>query len=240
MRQQRNTVEEVNDYIKAHRCGTIVGVDEAGRGCWAGPLYAAAVAVPTSLKLPPEVTDSKTFGSKEDGRIRMEVIYERYKDDDQVVIGIGSASAFAIDEIGLDKAQAIAQRNAIQNLFHRLVYNPFVVVDGINPPAIDTSSVEKIMCVPKADALIPVVGLASICAKVAQVRAMREFDKKYPGYGFAKHCAYGTKDHKAAVEKLGPCSIHRQSFKPIREANTSRESAMNTDLDELLNELTKT
>ena len=165
-------------------------------------------------------------------------IYERFKDHVQVAIGIGVVTAAEIDELGVDKAQAIAQAKAVLGTFDRLVYPPFVVVDGINPPALNPSDAEKVMCVPKGDALIPAVGLASIIAKATQLRTMREFDATYPGYGFSKHAGYGTKEHKAALVKLGPCPIHRRSYKPVREAAKGLpDLKMRPDLDALLEEL---
>lgn len=231
----RNTAEDVADYIRTHNCGTIVGVDEAGRGCWAGPIVAAAAAVPTSWRPPPDVTDSKKLS-----REKMFEIYERYKEHDQIVIGIGVVMPSEIDDIGIDRAQALAQGKAIRGTFYRLVYSPFVVVDGINPPAVDSTDVEKVMLVPKADALIPAVSLASIFAKVTQLDMMRMFEAQFPGYGFGAHAGYGTKIHQAALKKLGPCQIHRQSYRPVREAMKGLpdlEGQHVDDLDALLEEL---
>lgn len=232
----RHCAEDVAAYIKAHNCGTLVGVDEAGRGTWAGSIFAAAAAVPTSWKAPADVRDSKKLGSSDRGRAEMERIYERYANHDRIAIGIGVVSSEEIDDIGLDKAQAKAQGLAIRATFDRLVYPPFVVVDGINPPAIDPSDIEALMCVPKADALIPAVSLASIFAKVTQLRAMRELDAQFPSFGFLKHAGYGTKEHKAALDRLGPCPIHRRSFRPIKDAFKTNSNGV-TDLDALLEEL---
>jgi ribonuclease HII len=240
----KSTAEDVAAYIKAHNTKIIVGVDEAGRGTWAGPICAAAAAIPTSWKPPPDIRDSKKLS-----RDQMYTIFERYRDHDKIAIGLGLVLSSEIDEIGIDKAQAKAQGQAIKGVLTQLDHKPFVVVDGINTPAIDFASVEKIMLVPKADALIPAVSLASIYAKVTQIDNMRAFDAAYPDYGFAKHCGYGTKEHKTALMRLGPCQVHRRSYKPVRDASASVDipetrkaivSALEngeTDLDALLEEL---
>lgn len=212
----KNTIEEVQAYIQSHNVGTIVGVDEAGRGTWAGPIIAAAAAVPATWNPHPNVRDSKTLS-----RPQMEAVYSRYANDDHLIIGIGIVYPDIIDEIGIDKAQAKAQGDAIRSTFNRLAYRPFVIVDGINLPAIDAKDVESIMLLPKADALIPAVSLASIFAKVTQLRFMDEYEVKFPGYGFSKHAGYGTKEHQSSLTKLGPCAIHRRSFSPVRKATRS-------------------
>jgi ribonuclease HII len=153
----------------------------------------------------------------------MEAIYNRYANNDNIAIGIGVVPPDVIDEIGIDKAQAKAQGDAIRLTFGRLAYRPFVVVDGINSPAIDAKDVDRIMLLPKADALIPAVSLASIFAKITQLRFMAEYEAKFPGYGFAKHAGYGTKDHQAALIKLGPCSVHRHSFSPVKKAIAGKD-----------------
>jgi len=153
----------------------------------------------------------------------MEAIYSRYANNDHIVIGIGVVPPNIIDEIGIDKAQAKAQGDAIRLTFDRLAYKPFVVVDGINAPAIDAKDVDRVMLLPKADALVPAVSLASIFAKVTQLRFMEEYEKKFPGYGFAKHAGYGTKDHQAALIKLGPCEVHRRSYSPVKKALAAKD-----------------
>lgn len=212
------TLEDVERYIAESNPGTIVGVDEAGRGCWAGPIVAAAAAVSVNWEPPSELTDSKKMSARARDRI-----VERYTHDDKVVIGIGITSPEDIDANGIDWAQAAAQGDAIRGTFWRLVYSPFVVVDGINPPQIGTHDVKHLICLPKADLLVPAVSLASVFAKVEQLRLMREYDQKYPGYGFRKHAAYGTKVHQAALDKLGPCPIHRRSYAPVARAAARNE-----------------
>ena len=208
-----NTLAEVEAYIREHKPGTVVGVDEAGRGTWAGPIIAAAAAVPADWKGPPERADSKKMSQR-----RREAVFERYNGDDNVIIGIGMVIASEIDEIGIDPAQAKAQWKALRSVLHRLTDPAFVVVDGINSPAIeatDAHRIKRLMLLPKGDDLVAAVSLASVFAKVTQVRLMGDFDKRHPGYGFAESCGYGTKVHREALARLGPCSIHRRSYRPV-------------------------
>jgi len=204
------TLSEVEAYVRDHNPGSIVGVDEAGRGTWAGPIIAAAAAVSVRWQPPPGLTDSKKMSQE-----KRAAIVEQYSNDDAVVIGIGIVNADEIDQIGIDAAQAKAQAEAIRSTFWRLVYPPFVVVDGVQLPAIQPSEVQHLICVPRADLLVPAVSLASVFAKVTQVARMIDFEKQYPGYGFQAHCGYGTSMHQEALERLGPCKIHRKSFKPV-------------------------
>lgn len=211
------TLEDVERYIREENPGTIVGVDEAGRGCMAGPLVAVAAAVSVNWVPPPGLTDSKKMTPR-----ARERIVERYTHDDRVVIGIGISSPEDIDAGGIDLAQAQAQGDAIRATFWRLVYPPFVVVDGINPPEVGTMDLAHLICLPKGDLLVPAVSLASVFAKVEQLRLMREAAQRYPGYGFEKHAGYPTPTHKKAVLERGPCPIHRKSWGPVREAMDAR------------------
>lgn len=236
-RYPRSSASDVASYIKAHGTSYIVGVDEAGRGNLAGPIVAAAAVVPTNWEAPADVRDSK----KVDHDLMFGII-DRYVNDDRFTLTTGMVFPGQIDEMGIDRAQALAQGIALQEAMQHLEFRPFVVVDGINLPAIDLAEVEKIMTVPKADALISAVSLASIFAKVTQIGAMQALEKKYPGYGFGKHCGYATKEHKAALMALGPCAAHRKSYRPVREAAEAKgapkdEGFTADDLDSLIDEV---
>jgi ribonuclease HII len=223
-RDQREYHELPDEIARVIREQPHVGVDEAGRGTWAGPVIAAAAAVPAGWTPPPGLTDSKLMSSKA-GHKRRIAIYEQYINDDTVVIGIGRVDADEIDQICIDAAQAKAQAEAIRATFWRLVYPPFCVVDGILPPAIGPPEIAEVMLLPKGDLLVPAVSLASVCAKVVQVRLMKEFDAQYPDYGFAHHRGYGTAEHKIALDELGPCPIHRRCYRPVAKAVARREES---------------
>jgi len=204
---------DITTYIREHNPGTIVGVDEAGRGSWAGPIVAAAAAV--SVNWVPElgVTDSKKLNPK-----KRNAIVQRYEHDDTVVVGIGVVGHEDIDREGIDWAQAEAQALAIRATFWRLAYPPFVVVDGLSAPNIEPPEVAKLLMLPKADDLVPAVSLASVFAKVTRDRILAGYEVDYPGYGWTDHCGYGTAKHQEALIRLGPCSAHRKSFGPVRKA----------------------
>jgi ribonuclease HII len=197
--------------MKCSVSDVIVGVDEAGRGTWAGPIFAAAAAVPTDWKPPSDVRDSKKLS-----RSQMEAVQKRYAQHDRVLVSVEMIPPDIIDQIGLDRAQALAQGNAIRGVIKQMGFSPpLVVVDGISAPAIEDWEVGQIRLIPKADALIPAVSLASIFAKVSQVKHMQELDIRFPEYGFSKSCGYGTKAHQKALSRHGPCIAHRRSFGPV-------------------------
>ncbi len=110
--------------------------------------------------------------------------------------------------------------------FWRLPCLPLVVVDGIVDPELEKglTYAPRVFCLPKADSLVPAVALASIIAKVTRDRMMVEWDKKYPGYGFAHNSGYGTPEHQEALGKLGPCPIHRTQYAPVHRAMTEMRS----------------
>lgn len=235
---QRNTLEEVNSYIRSNECDVVVGIDEAGRGTWAGPIVAAAAAVPTNLRLPAHITDSKKFGSSKKGRAQIAAIYDQFRDHSKIHTGIGVVRADEIDEMGIDKAQATAQGKALAQVLSMLPHPPLVVVDGINPPSVDVNRVRMLMCVPKGDALVPAVGLASIIAKATQLRHMVAIDRDFPDYGFASNAGYGTKTHQEALKKFGPCMCHRYCYRPVKEAAPPpRTEELESLIDTLMEEI---
>lgn len=175
-----------------------VGIDEVGRGAWAGPLVAAAV----SLEMPlPGLNDSKLLRQPQ-RQFLAEQIRQHAK-----FIGIGQASPTEIDRLGLTAATSLAMGRAIKGAKFKLI-----VIDGpINYLPNQRGSKPLI----NADALIPAVMAASIIAKVERDQLMRQLSSRYTGYGFEKHVGYGTAAHKAALTKLGPCRLHRLSFRPV-------------------------
>jgi len=208
-----DTFDDFQEYVDAKNPGTVVGVDEAGRGCWAGPIVAAAAAVSVRWKPPPELRDSKKMTYRNMMNVR-----DRFSDCDGVVVSVAMVSAQEIDEIGIDPAQAKAQGEAVRGLLDRLAYPPLVVVDGNRLPNIALSEVEYIFCIPKADNLVAAVSLASVFAKVTQIHEAERMSAKYPDYGFENHRAYGTAEHREALNRLGPCPLHRMSYRPVSEA----------------------
>lgn len=176
----------------------IAGVDEAGRGPLAGPVVAAAVILPPGLKIT-GLDDSKKLSKA----VRQELY-------DQIVLkarayGLGSASKDEIDRIGIAQATFLAMKRSLK----RLVVSPdFLLVDGFKLRG--TSYQQKALV--KGDSLSLSIAAASVLAKVSRDAVMEKLDEQYPGYGFARHMGYGTKEHRTALKKLGPCPEHRQSF----------------------------
>lgn len=176
----------------------ICGVDEAGRGPLAGPVCAAAVILPKGLVIP-GLNDSKKLSDKR-RREQFPIIQQ-----EAVSFGIAFASQEEIDEINILQATFLAMRRAMEQL------NPqpeFALIDGNR----ETDFGVPCKTVIKGDSLSANIAAASVLAKVTRDNWMMEAAEKYPGYGFEIHKGYGTKAHYAALEKLGPCPIHRRSF----------------------------
>jgi ribonuclease HII len=181
----------------------ICGIDEAGRGPLAGPVVAAAVMLPRKGR-PKGLDDSKQLTAE--AREELAAAIRRAG-----IVAIGVASVAEIDTLNILHASHLAMRRAFDALPERPVA---AIVDGNMAPDLPC----PVECVVDGDAIVPLVSAASIVAKVERDRMMRDLCAQFPGYGFSKHKGYGTPDHMAALAKLGPCPIHRMSFKPVREA----------------------
>lgn len=176
----------------------ICGVDEAGRGPLAGPVCAAAVILPKGLVIP-GLNDSKKLTDKR--RRELFPIIQQ----EAVSFGIAFASQEEIDEINILQATFLAMRRAIDQLDPK---PDFALIDGNR----ETDFGVPCKTVIKGDSLSANIAAASVLAKVTRDNWMIEAAEKYPGYGFEIHKGYGTKAHYAALEKLGPCAIHRRTF----------------------------
>ena len=176
----------------------ICGIDEAGRGPWVGPVVAGAVILPKDCDIL-YINDSKKLSEAKREEL-YDVIAEK-----AVAWAVGSASEKRIDEINILQATYEAMREAISKLGVKpdLLLNDAVIIPGIQTPQV------KII---KGDAKSASIGAASIMAKVTRDRMLREYDKLYPEFQFAKNKGYGTKDHIEAVLKYGPTPIHSRSF----------------------------
>ena len=194
----------------------IAGVDEAGRGTWAGPVAAAAVVLPLdcaeALAALDGVCDSKMLPPRKREALEQRIVEEA------VAVGFGLASASEIDRMGILPATRLAMRRAIANLG---IAADFLLIDAVRLPQepIHQKSIVR------GDALCFSVAAASIVAKVRRDRLMAELDGLYPGYGFARHKGYGTAQHMEALRALGPCPIHRRTFAPVRACLDGREAA---------------
>jgi ribonuclease HII len=180
----------------------IAGVDEVGRGCLAGAVVAAAVILDISKPLPEGLNDSKKISAK----IR-EQISEEIKQNCSAY-SIGQIEAEEIDRINILQATKKAMRLAIENLNPRA---DFLLIDALQLKELDLPQKAII----HGDAISASIAAASIIAKVYRDNLMRELDKTYPEYGFAKHAGYGTKMHFEALRKFGACAIHRKTFRGV-------------------------
>lgn len=181
----------------------IAGVDEAGRGCLAGPVVAAAVILPPDSSLD-GVADSKALTARQRRRVYERIVPEA------LAVGIGVTSAALIDSVNILRATHLAMRQAVEALQPPA---DFVLVDGLPVPGL----APRCEAVVDGDRLCYCVAAASIVAKVWRDRIMQRLEEIYPGYGFARHMGYGTPEHLAALEALGPCPVHRMTFSPLRQ-----------------------
>ncbi len=179
----------------------VAGVDEAGRGPLAGAVYAAAVVLHPDRPVP-GVDDSKKL--KEGDRERLAGIIRR----DAECWHVAWAGVEEIDRLNILQATLLAMRRAVEGLARTPGH---VLVDGNRLPRLACPATAIV----GGDALEPAISAASILAKVARDDEMRRLDREFPGYGFARHKGYGTKQHLEALRRLGPCPVHRRSFAPV-------------------------
>ena len=189
---------EIEDSLFDQGIGVICGVDEAGRGPLAGPVYAAAVILPRDLEIP-GLTDSKKLSDKK-RRELFPIIQEQ-----AVAFGIGVASEKEIDEINILQATFLAMKRALEKLSVR---PDLALIDGNR----ETDFGVPAKTVVKGDSLSASIAAASILAKVSRDDYMMELAQKYPQYGFDIHKGYGTKAHYQALREFGPSEVHRMTF----------------------------
>ncbi len=178
----------------------VCGIDEAGRGPLAGPVYAAAVILPTGLEIE-GLNDSKKLSEKKREQL-FPVICEK-----AIAYSVGIATEKEIDEINILNATFLAMKRAVEGL---KVKPDYALVDGNRYPKISDDIKEEVVV--KGDAKSMSIAAASIIAKVSRDRFMLEKTKEYPQYEFEKHKGYGTKLHYEKILEYGPSPIHRMSF----------------------------
>jgi len=184
----------------------VAGLDEAGRGAWAGPVYAAAVVLPTDTRmvnLLNGVRDSKRMTPLQRNRWRGCI------QSASISWTIGSATHEEIDKLGIVPATCLAMRRAIDEMMYKPTY---LLVDYIE---ISNCACPQISLT-KGDCRSLSIAAASVLAKTARDAYMVELDQRFPGYGFARHKGYGTRQHRTALAEIGPCPVHRYSFRPIK------------------------
>lgn len=177
---------------------SVCGVDEAGRGPLAGPVCAAAVILPEGVIIE-GVNDSKKLSEK-----KRESLFDVIREQ-ALSYSIAYATVDEIEEINILNATMLAMRRAIDGLDIKADY---AMIDGNKIPPIDIDA----ECIVKGDAKSMSIACASILAKVSRDRLLYKYAEEYPMYGFDKHKGYGTKVHREAILKYGPCPYHRKSF----------------------------
>lgn len=185
----------------------IAGLDEAGRGAWAGPVVAAVVILPKIADL-----EQILFGVRDSKQMNVhqrefwaEIVKERVQ-----AWGVGSAGYYEIDQLGILPATRLAMQRALGQL---PISPDHLLIDALLLPNLDTTQTALI----KGDQRSLSIAAASILAKTTRDALMRQEDNYYPLYGFSRHKGYGTRFHQQALAENGPCAIHRMSFRPLRE-----------------------
>lgn len=182
----------------------VCGVDEAGRGPLAGPVFAAAVIL-TEPCVIDGLADSKQLSSK-----RRERLFDRIQAHAEAW-AIAQASVEEIDHLNILQASLLAMQRAVCQL---PIVPTEILVDGNRAPPVSM----RVRTIVRGDATVPAISAASILAKVARDRCMDELHIQFPEYGFNRHRGYGTAAHMAALEQWGPSAVHRRSFAPVRRA----------------------
>lgn len=189
---------ENNALLKGYK--TVCGIDEAGRGPLAGPVYAAAVILPAGLEIE-GLDDSKKLSEKK-REMLFDIICEK-----AIAYSVGIATEKEIDEINILNATFLAMKRAVESLD---IKPDYALVDGNRYPNINSDIKEEVVV--KGDAKSMSIAAASILAKVSRDRFMLEMTEKYPEYCFEKHKGYGTKLHYEKILEFGPSPIHRMTF----------------------------
>lgn len=178
----------------------VCGIDEVGRGCFAGPVVAGAVIFPKDIILPEGIADSKLLKPRQREKLELRI------KNQALAWSVSEISVGHINKVGIGKATQMAFRKALKLLDKSA---DFVLIDAFNIRHLNR---KKQKAIKKGDRVCASISAASIIAKVYRDRLMKTLHKKYPQYGFAKHKGYGTKLHQKAIKKYGLCRIHRKSF----------------------------
>ena len=185
------------------RSTVVCGVDEAGRGPLAGPVYAAAVILGRGVKLD-GLADSKTLTAAQREALRPEIQAKA------LAWAVASASVAEIDNINILQATLLAMRRAVEQLLHA---PGEILIDGLHCPVLRYPA----RAIVRGDATVAEISAASILAKTARDQHMLDLDARFPAYGFAQNKGYSTREHIVALRRHGASPVHRQTFAPVRE-----------------------
>ncbi len=221
---KKSTASNANDVPSANSSvAPIIGIDEAGRGCLAGPVVAAAVILPEQCDIA-GLDDSKKLTAKKRTALVQEIFAKAQ-------VGLGLVWQQDIDDINILQATFHAMSKALVSLCkrHPQGYTASLSIDGnkVIPQAVLATywqshykrALPKQKAIVGGDGLIPSIAAASIVAKTHRDVLLQTLHRRWPQYNFAKHKGYGTKEHRQAIEKYGPCPLHRMTFAPLCEKN---------------------
>ena len=202
----------------------ILGIDEVGRGPYAGPLVIGACILgdwqnSENAEWIEKLTDSKKLSAK-----RREELYVLIKEK-ALATATGWVSSAEIDEVGLSEALRLATRRAVEQIQKTRVPFSEIIIDGTMNFLVGTKLEKYVSTLKKGDFLVKEISAASILAKVERDKYMAELDAIYPEYGFGKHVGYGTAAHQKAMEEFGLTPEHRRSFSPVREIAEDKNTA---------------
>ena len=181
----------------------IAGIDEAGRGCLAGPVVAAAVILPKGISLP-EANDSKQLTEAQREKLFPQI------QEHALGVGVGVMSAETVDQVNILQATYLAMEQAIANLTLKPDY---LLLDAVHLARVPIRQ----KGIKKGDSLSISIAAASIIAKVTRDHLMLDYAEQFPAYGFDGHKGYGTKLHREAIATHGPCPLHRKTFRGVKE-----------------------
>lgn len=199
----------------------ILGIDEVGRGPYAGPLVIGACILgdwknSENAEWIEKLTDSKKLSAK-----RREELYVLIKEK-ALATATGWVSSAEIDEVGLSEALRLATRRAVEQIQKTKVPFSEIIIDGTMNFLVGTKLEKYVSTLKKGDFLVKEISAASILAKVERDKYMAKLDTVYPEYGFGKHVGYGTAAHQKAMEEFGLTPEHRRSFRPVREIDENK------------------
>ncbi|SFD99141.1 RNase HII [Nitrosomonas sp. Nm166] len=200
--------QRVGAKIETYTDELTCGVDEAGRGPLAGPVYAACVVLNADYKID-GLADSKVLSEKRRNELAMTI--KKYAK----VWAIASASVQEIDQLNILQASLLAMKRAVESL---PLIPDIVLIDGNQSPHLKCS----VRTIIRGDSLIPEISAASILAKTARDAEMQRWHQCFPQYGFDQHKGYATPQHLTALQTHGACEIHRQSFAPVRALKVAK------------------
>lgn len=241
------TQQDLQQWISLNPRATIIGVDEAGRGCLCGPVYAGAVLFKNSDQNPENLNKTLYKDSKLLTATQRETIFQDILENHWV--GVGFANSQEVDSINILQATFLAMKRAIRNLLINILTDELKVnqqdvikiidslneVSTLNGQGWGVDILERVQVIIdgnqkiphfnqlpqrtliKGDRLLAEISAASIVAKVSRDRYVDSLDAQYPGYEFSRHKGYGTALHKEKIKELGPCPEHRTTFKGVRE-----------------------